>query len=259
MIKLVKTTFDNRLNYYIEYTSHLRLTDTYWEQEIEKSALYDIFVDDVFMGVTSIKEDEHNLTSLCIEPEHISHKSEILSGIISVLQPKTAFVVSNDEPLLTLFTDYMCENKSAKLTTEAFFFDNVYSVTPPEKFASLQLRRATVADVETLKSFDFFDNLSVDNPADVKYLLVDETGEVFGAGHIQSMKLAENWRAVGMVTSKNHRHEGVGKAIISMEKKICEKDGYTVIAGCYYSNLASKATLEACGFSTKTRMYRIIL
>lgn len=260
MIRLVETTFSNRLDYYIEYTSHLCLTDTYWEQEIEKSAIYNIVGDDdVFMGVTSINNAESNLTSLCIEPKYISHKSEILSGIISVLKPKSAFVVSNDEQLLTLFTDYICENPSAKLTTQAFFFDNVNECSIPQEYAHLRLKQAEQEDVETLKSFNFFEDLSVDNPADVKYLLIDENGEVLGAGHIQSMKLAEKWRAVGMVTSEKYRNKGVGRAIIAMEKEICRKGGHTIIAGCYYYNLASKRTLEACGFATKTRMYRIIL
>ena len=50
---------------------------------------------------------------------------------------------------------------------------------------------------------------------------------------------------------RNFRCRNVGESVISHLKETCLKAGYTPIAGCAADNIASRRTLEKCGFMTK--------
>lgn len=243
----------------MKYTNEVRLVDTYWEDFILESSIFEIHINSKFAGVFSIHNECSRLTSFHVEDEFWRLAHTIFMSVIEKFKPETAYVVTSDELLLSLLCDFVADDKNnAKLELQAYFFDDVQDVPIDKQHEHLQLYPATQEHLPLLKELDFFDRLSLDDPTDVIYVLFDDD-EFLGAGHIQTMLFERKWGAVGMVTSPNHRQKGIGKAIITMEKQICKAQGLIPIAGCWYFNHASKNTLEACGFASKTRLIKVTL
>ena len=59
-----------------------------------------------------------------------------------------------------------------------------------------------------------------------------------------------------MFTAEAHRRKGIGTGTLVHLKRLCRAQAITPVSGCSYKNLASKATLEAAGMVTRTRLLR---
>lgn len=245
-----KTSFEEQLTLYIKYTQGLRLVDTFWEDYIVNATIYTISFDHKVIGCFSIYEEEHRLTFL--EQSFTKQAQSIFADIINQYHVICALVVTNDELFLSL-----CLESQVKIELQAYFFDYIKKPQKPATYPSTQLKRATEADLEELRETNFFDDLSLENDADVKYVLRDENGGFLGAGHIHTMQLSPQWGACGMVVAEKHRQKGVGRSIILHLTKIVKENGLTPIAGCWYYNFNSKHTLESCGYASKTRLLSI--
>lgn len=257
MVSFVKKNIDELLPEYIDYTRSVRLVDTYWEDMILESSLYEIRMDEQYAGICSVHEQCELVTSFTIADNCLVCAKRIFAQMLEHLKPKGAMCVTSDELFLSLLTDYMDANPKAQIEQCAYFFDDIAQPELPERYKGLCLVQAREEHITLLRELDFFSDLTVTNETDVKYLLFDGE-ELLGAGHIQTMLFEPKWGAVGMVTAPKYRNQGVGRAIITMEKQICREQGLIPIAGCWYHNYASKATLEACGFASKTRYIKVI-
>jgi GNAT superfamily N-acetyltransferase len=252
MIDFRKTTIEEQLEAYRRYTATLRLVDTFWEDNIMQSQIYSILFDGVQIGCMSIDETELLLTSFFLDTSYLKHAQSVFQVILKAFQVKYAYVVTNDELFLSLCMDYQ-----VKVENQAYFFDDIMTPKIPPAYPKTYLKQATKDDELTLAAFDFFDNIDTNCDEDVKYLLRDEQGTLLGAGHIQTMLLAPQWGACGMVTAEEHRQKGVGRSIILHLKEICKQKGLIPIAGCWYYNHNSKKTLESCGFASATRLLKV--
>lgn len=265
-----KSNVKELLPRYIEYAKKLRLVDTFWEDYIVDADIYEIMHNDKSIGFFSVYEPEKLLTSFHIdcegEMEYIKASQTIFSAILDKFGVSSAFVVTNDEPLLSLCLDFqrtfdttqVTESYPPAVEMQAYFFDyNADADIREPEFDKAMLRIADSSDLDELKQLDFFDNLDLNDPTDVKYVLRDDNGELLGAGHIQTMVFAPWWGACGMVVAEKHRQRGVGRSIIMHLKDIVLTKGLIPIAGCWYHNYKSRHTLESSGFTSKTRFLRI--
>ncbi len=252
MFKYIKTTVQDKLNDYINYTKTLRLIDTYWEDYILESQTYSIEIDEQYAGCFSIHSQENMLTSFFIKDEYVIFSQAVFLDILEKYQVKFAYVVTSDELFLSVAMD-----NHKKVELQAYFFDDSFVPKNPCKYPIYLLKQANKSDYNELKALDFFDNLDLEDETDIKYVMRDCNGNLMGAGHIQTMLLAPKWGACGMITAENYRQKGVGKSIIMHLKQICMERELIPIAGCWYYNHNSKRTLESCGFSSRTRLLKI--
>lgn len=252
MLSYQKTTIQKVLPDYLEYAKELRLVDTYWEDLILESQVYRIYQEKEWVGCFSFHEKEQAITSFFLFPLKILYAQTVFQNILTEFNIKTAYVVSNDELLLSLCLDFHRE-----IRIQAYFFDDAQEAAEPPVFAKERLSLAKESDLADLEAFHFFDNLDLSDDSDIKYVLRREDGTLLGAGHIQTMLFAPQWGACGMVTAEKYRKRGVGRSIICHLKQIVKEKGLIPIAGCYYLNYGSRATLESCGFSTKTRFLKV--
>lgn len=254
-ITFEKTTVDDTLTLYLKYTASLRLVDTFWEDNILEAQIYSILCDGSVVGCFSILSNGNMLTSFLLNDSYVRLAQEIFLEIISAFSPCAAFVATNEELFLAL-----CLEHQANVELQAFFFD--YSDTKPSSSAPAHpaswISEATDDDLPDLLPLDFFHPLAIGNPEDTVYVLRNpDTNKFLGAGHIARMQLARQWGAVGMVTHPDYRKQGVGRSIIIHLTQIAALHGLIPIAGCWSKNLASKNTLESCGYTSKTRLLKV--
>lgn len=251
-ITFSQTQIDAVLPQYLLYTASLRLVDTYWEDYICDAAIYDVFDDERLVGNFSYHEGEEMLSSFFVCDEYISKAIEIFGEVLEAFSPVCAYVVTNDELMLSLCMEYQIQ-----VRLQAFFFDDTNAEVAPPEFKEELLRIAVDDDLPDIMKLDFFHPLYINNEEDLIYVMRDETGKFMGAGHICRMRLARQWGAVGMAVVEEYRHKGVGRSIILHLKEITKKRGLIPIAGCWCKNEGSKKTLEAAGFASKTRLLKV--
>lgn len=257
MFRYQKATMNDQLENYINYTQTLRLTDTYWEEYIFQSQIYSIYIYDEFAGCFSIHKDETLLTSFFINDKFLHFSFSVFEDIIKLFDIKCAYVVSNDEQLLSLVCDvaFNLENQN-RVEMQAYFFDDITSPKRPAEFDETFIRPMVQADIVDLNDSEFEHYKDLSNENDTKYIMRDLNNAVMAVGHIQRMVLAPQWGACGMVVSPQFRKQGVGRSMIIALKKKCIKEGLIPIAGCWYYNTNSRLTLQSCGFASKTRLLK---
>ncbi len=247
-----KITLNEAKFQFITYTSKLRLVDTYWEDYILESDIYEVDFDDKMIGIFSIHVEENMLTSFYISDDYVHLAQPIFKKILDELTPTCAYVVTNDELMLSL-----CMDNHFSVELQAYFFDDSNSPVKDAEYGSETLKLCCEADIEELTKADFFKPPYVGNDENLIYVMRDKVGAFMGAGHIQRMELQREWGAIGMYVVPEFRQMGVGRSIIIHLKKITKQMGLIPIAGCWYYNHGSKKTLESCGLTSKTRLFKV--
>jgi hypothetical protein len=126
--------------------------------------------------------------------------------------------------------------------------------------SDIDYRPAVDADVGAIKevSGDFLDQpeLRVERGE----IHVGYSGSDLAAvGVLESQKILTGYASIGMFTHSGYRLRRVGRSTILHLKNQCYATGLIPLAGCAYSNVASKKTLESAGMYTTTRLLRFAL
>jgi len=227
----------------MRYTDRVGLVDTYWENQILSAAVFSLRADGEEIGFCSYLEKERALTSFYISDPLFPCSQRVFSQTLSIFRPSLAYLVSGDEPFLSL-----CLDVGARLAAHGYFFRDSEHLTAPPEFPAERILPAGERDLKDLLATHFYGDLQ--DPENPLFVLRDETGAFLGTGHIATwmQKLGKSWGAVGMYTAPEHRGKGVGRSIILALKARTLEMGLSPIAGCYVTNEASRRTLESCGF-----------
>lgn len=242
------------LSEYRDYAAGIRLADTYWESLVREAAVYRMEENRETLGYASVctREDwEENgyLTSFFVREPARHRAAALFAELLRRLRPAGAYVVTGDELLLSL-----CADVQKSMRTRALFFDYApHAGIRPAEFPAALLRRAQESDLPDLEASGFYESPVRDTPENRLYVLRDAGGHYLGTGHIARMQLERRVGAVGMCTAPEHRNRGVGRSIILALTAIAREEGLLPIAGCLGTNTASRATLESCGFVSRTR------
>jgi len=234
------------------YSLSVGLVDTYWLYQITTGALWEILLDGKAAGFCSMQADEQALTGLYL-PDPFGRQA-IFRKLRQELRPALAYVVTNDEPLLALALD-----DAARVETHGYFFRDSGVPSAPPAYPLEQIRPAEETDLPDLIRTGFYHPAIVGDPENPIYVLRDAAGAFLGTGHIAlwMRKAGRDWGAVGMYTAPAHRGKGAGRSIIAAMKELTYRMGLAPIAGCFHTNLASKATLESCSFLPEARYLKI--
>lgn len=240
---------DDLLGWIREYTCSVGLVDTYWLNQIWDGVLRKIRIDGVVAGFFAMLGNA--LTGFYLRDPSCS--MEVFRRLLRDFHPELAYIVTNDEPFLTLALDH-----ASRTEAHGYFFRDLRISPSPPAYPIEQIRPAAESDLPDLIATGFYHPAALD-PENPIYVLRDSSGNFLGTGHIAlwMRRAGRDWGAVGMYTAPAHRGKGVGRSLILAMKEYTCRMGLTPIAGCYHDNLASKATLESCGFRPSARYLKL--
>ena len=225
-------------------------TDSFYEDHVLESKHYRIMVDGVVAGFASIHE-RMLITQFALKPKFRHLGQQAFIQLRRTESVRSSLVPTSDEFYLTHALD---EYRS--MARQAYFFtlanDRVLPI--PSGF---QLRAATLDDTDTIRSEtdDFFEPVEA-SIAKGNVFLAFRYDELVGFGIMEISTLREATASIGMYTVKSCRGQGVATGTIALMIEECRQRGLQPIAGCWYSNHASKRTLERSGMYSPTRLMR---
>lgn len=251
MYRFIKTNMEEVEDLYKSYAQKNDCGDDFWEEHIYNGDIYKITLDDNTLGIFSIFNNEKLTSFYLLEP--LVDAQSIFSSVLSEFNITSAFVITKDEPFLSLALDL---HKEVKI--QAYFFINTERTVPPAAYPREWVKKATMADLSELLGIKFFGEEAKRIEDGTLYVMRDPEGNFMCAGIIEPLKLQKNKTATGMYTQPEFRQKGVGRSMIMHLKDITIEQGKTTSAGCWYYNHLSKRTLESTGYITKTRLLNIL-
>ena len=90
-----------------------------------------------------------------------------------------------------------------------------------------------------------------------KFYKITSNNETLGYGSIGKIINNQKNVDVGNFTLQEHRRKGVGRSIIINLSNIAIQQGLIPVAGCWYGNVESIATLTSSGFIPENRIFYI--
>jgi len=226
--------------------------DTFLEGIILESAHYTIELEGKKAGFSAIYQ-ETIICQFSLEPEYKRYGQKVFSALKGLEKVQAAFVPSCDEFFLSHALD---EYKN--LQRQAYFFASEQNL-PDTSDCLYTLRQATKADAPYITSAHIFgDQNTVLNKLEKQEFYITHSDEdVVGCGIIEKNNLVQGKASIGMFVSEDHRQQGIGTATLNLLRAECQKQNLSPIAGCAYTNHASKRTLEKARMFTQTRLLKV--
>lgn len=197
-----------------------------------------------------IRSEEGDLIEFYLPDKLFSRKEEIFGRVLEEFQIKSAFCKSFDDLFMACCHAF---GQSSKIGGYLFrFFTEEIVMSLPEE---VTVRKAKEIDIPLLLTHD---SDLYESPEELNYtvshrmiLMYEKDGVLLGCGYLIRVLPDKEIFDVGMWVNPAFRRQGYATLIISHLKETCLKAGYTPIAGCAADNIASRRTLEKCGFMTK--------
>ena len=123
-----------------------------------------------------------------------------------------------------------------------------------KKKNNITVKKVEWNEVENLYT-DYFEELGYKNDGFHNSMMFD--GETLGYGSIGKLSHNQKNVDVGNFTLPQHRKKGVGRSIIMNMSKIAINEGFVPVAGCWYGNAESIATLTSSGFVAENRIFYV--
>ncbi len=193
---------------------------------------------------------DNELVELYIQDYQLTQKEAIFSEVVKQLDIKSVYCKSFDQVLLSC-----CHKFSGSSKLVGYLFQDYSSQDNISLDKTINVRLATMDDIPFLNSFEnelldegetidaYVENNSV-------YMLM-KGEELIGCGYLFNIIPGRKHHDVGMWVNQAFRRQGYGTQIISYLMKYCFDNGFIPTAGCEESNMASRRTLEKCGFVSK--------
>lgn len=199
----------------------------------------------------AILNNSRELVEFYIQNAQITQKEYIFSEVIRKLNVKNVYCKSFDQILLSCCYKF---SNSSKMV--GYLFQDYNLQSDIELDISINVRLATTDDITFLNSFEnelLEEGETID--AYIKsnnvYIFKKADNELIGCGYLFNVIPGRKYYDLGMWVNQSFRKKGYGTQIISYLMKYCFENGFIPTAGCEESNLASRRTLEKCGFVSK--------
>lgn len=197
-----------------------------------------------------ICSEERQLIEFYLIDAILNRKEEIFGRVLKEFQIKSAFCKSFDDVLMCCCHAF-CQ--SCEVEGYLFRFYNNEIAVPLQD--GITVRKAKEMDIPMLLTHD---SDLYESPEELNYtvsnrmiLMYEKDGILLGCGYLIRILPDKEFFDVGMWVNPAFRNQGYATMIISHLKDTCLKAGYTPVAGCAADNVASRRTLERCGFITK--------
>lgn len=246
IIQIVKTDPNEIDPLRIEYLDHLlEFQELYLELLVETAQFYKIIADDSLIGYCIISSN-NILIEFYTKEENVNRNSEVFHSIMKNLTIDSIYCKSFDTNLYNC-----CKNESYESKVIGTLFRD-YVATPNFIIDDISIRWAENEDYpfllqqegelyetpEELKRFVFGRNI----------LMFEKNSTLLGCGYLIKVHPNYNYYDIGMWVHPNYRKKGIASFIISFLKELCINKQWFPICGCAVENIASKNTLEKCGF-----------
>lgn len=197
-----------------------------------------------------ILNGSNELVEFYLDNDLLSQKEMVFKEIINQIGIKSAYCKSFDQILLSC-----CHRFSNSSNLIGYLFQYYNTVPDIVSDDTINVRLATMDDVPFLNSFEnemleegeeidpYVSNNSV-------YMFLKED-DLVGCGYLFNIIPGREHWDIGMWVNKPFRRKGYGTQIISYLMKYCFNNGYVPTAGCAEDNIASRLTLEKCGFVSR--------
>lgn len=190
-----------------------------------------------------------------IIPSKRSYSIEIFNKLVEDFQIEAALVASNDSHFVGLAFEKM---NALKTNFDMQAFNFIFGMPAREaEYGMEYVTEVSPSEYEAMNSVtekQWEDSLEDEN---FKFYAIKKDGEILGYGSIG--KLSHNQRNVdiGNFTLPQHRKKGVGRSIIINLSEIAIREGFMPVAGCWYGNTESIATLTSSGYVAENRIFYI--
>lgn len=228
--------------------------DSYFEDHLVAARPYRIVIDGAETGFAAIHGDQL-IVQFALDPAYRRFGQAAFARLRRQEEVSAALVPTGDEFFLAhALDDYR------QLAKQAYFFAAAPDAAgrAAARSRGYRLRPATADDVPLIEreSGEFFAPL--DRYLAERALFVTTRDEVpVGFGLAARSILYPATASIGMFVSERERRAGVGTATIALLIAECARQGIRPIAGCWYYNHRSKATLERAGMYAPTRLLKI--
>lgn len=179
----------------------------------------------------------------------------IFNKIIEDFQVEAALVASNDSHYVGLAFEKM---NSLKTSFDMQAFNFIYG--EPEREAEYGMDCIEEVNPNEYELMNSLTNKQWDDCFDdenFKFYKLTYQKETLGYGSIGKMRYREKYADVGNFTLPQHRRKGVGRSIIINLSKLAIQQGLIPVAGCWYGNKESIATLTSSGFIPESRLFYV--
>ena len=219
---------------------------------------YLIFENNENLGFFSLGNSWDNgkmLRGFYVCPDSRNKTIEIFQKVVEITQIEAALVASNDSLFLSLVFEKMNALKT-RFDMQAFNFTYGEPKRPAEYGMEcvVELKSNELQEMERLTEGQW--EGCFDDP-DFTFYAIQSEGEVLGYGAIGKMKYNVRNVDVGNFTLPQNRKKGVGRSLIINLSNIAISKGYMPVAGCWYGNRNSIATLKSSGFKPENRIFYV--
>jgi len=226
--------------------------DSYHEGVVIRNSMcYEIVLDEKIIGHFSV-DDSKTLIQFYIRKEYFVHAPEVFQYLIKNDIVKKAMVSTKEPEYLSLCLDYQ-----KSIEGDVYLFSDMekrdYGL---EGFNDISFRLAKDSDLDDIDPTrdpnfkDYYENL-IEN--EQLFVLYDGT-TFLGIGEFRISNTHPQFGDIGMDVEEKFRRKGVGTYIITKLKEHCYNNNLMPMAGCNVKNMASKKTLEKCGFISNHRI-----
>jgi hypothetical protein len=214
-----------------------------------KGTHYAVSVEGESVGVVGWHEKELSLLSLSRAARR--YERQVMEFVLDKTGVPEAIAASWDDRHIDLFGAFATTIESAAYQFELFGPDELTAPIP-----GLTLTQAIETDRDYLEGPEFESSY-------VGYLeqnhlwIARRNGERVGLGLLDDAVLDPAKVCIGMYTNRSARRQGVGRSILSLLSRDQLDQGKVPVAGCWWRNWASRATLEAAGLTCVGTIFRM--
>jgi GNAT superfamily N-acetyltransferase len=196
---------------------------------------------------------EQDLSLLTLDPAAARHDRAVMEVVLAESGVRTAYVNSWDTHHVATFGAF-----AIGIGSQAYQFRVLDPGDLCEPVAGLSLRPGTTADLPWLTATGFQEDYRkyLDrNELDIALLDGRGAGISMHVPHVLDPGVV----SIGMYVDPELRRRGLGRSILSLAARRVLADGRNVVAGCWWRNWPSRATLEAAGLVCAGTVFRLDL
>jgi GNAT superfamily N-acetyltransferase len=210
-----------------------------------------VVVDGSPVGVAGWSESGLSLLTLTRAARR--HDRQVAEVVLRGSGARAAYVASWDAHHLAVLSAF-----ATGIALQAYQFRLMDEGDLREPLPGLALAIATRADLGYLESTGWQDDFTsyVDRNA---MSVVRLDGEEVGIAVHESHALDPSVVDIGMYVDPVLRRRGVGRSILALTAREVLAQGRTSVAGCWWKNWPSRATLEAAGLTCAGTVFRLDL
>ena len=197
--------------------------------------------------------DEESLTLLTLDPSAVRHDRQVMEAVLAESGVRSAYVDSWDAHHVATFGAF-----AVGIASQAYQFRLVDADDLVAPVDGLELRLGTAEDLDWLGSTGFQDDYTQHLDRNALSIASFDGREAGIAMHVPH-PLESSVLSIGMYVDPVLRRRGVGRSILALTARRVLDEGGTPVAGCWWRNWPSRATLEAAGLTCAGTVFRLTL